>query len=224
MIIEAALDVMLKGADLVADTAFLTLRGKMGYEDRLLGIVRWNRTELGIESGDPAATTAALRRFLNTQSLFYNRNKHHFSLRCRWDGGRFDDGVPADRAERSLAAVVRKMIEGGAARDFRGRPGAGSVILTDAPVFRTEVLVEDLDATTKLSVARKLEAELSTRPVEVSTLGVCWHLALRARGPEEAQTIAEEIVVARGRDRGLLSNPNYQSYRILGVDRMEPRD
>jgi hypothetical protein len=222
MTIVAELDVMLKGADLVADTAFLTLRGKMGYEDRLLGVIRLNRYEFRIEGGEPSLTTSALKRFLNTQTLFYNRNKHHFSLRCRWEGGRLDDGVPADRAERSLAAQVRATLEGGVVKDFNGGPGASRGILTSNPVFRTEVLVEDLDAAVKTNMARKLEAEFSTTLVEVSTLGVCWHLALRAQGPEDARTITEEIVVARRRDRGLLSNPNYQGYRVLGVERIEP--
>lgn len=222
MTIVAALDVMLKGADLVADTASLTLRGKMGYADRLLGIKRLDAYEFQIESPAPAETALALKRFLNTQSLFYNRNKHHFSLRCRWEGGGLDEGGAADRGDRQLAAQVGGALAGVPEKDLRGGGAAGRVILMGGPVFRTEVLVEDLDATVKTNMARKLESELSTTPVVVPTLGISWHFALRADTSEEARAITEEIVVTRKRDRGLLLNPNYQGYRFLGAKKMEP--
>lgn len=225
MRIDAALDVTLKGADLVADTALLTLRGKMGYEKRLFAIARSDVFEFRIESGTPSDTAGALRRFLHTQTLFYNRNKHYYSLRCRWDGGSLEDGVAADRDVRELAARVRRVLaedsttDGG--KNFRGVESEGRVILTGGPVYRTEVWVEDLDSATKDGVARKLEAELSTAPVVVATWGIRWRLALRADTGDEARTITEDIVVARRRDRGLLLNPNYQGYRFLGAEKME---
>jgi len=211
---------MLKGPDLVADTAFLTLRRKMGYQERLLGIVRRDCYEFQIESGEPPVTVARLKRFLNTQTLFYNRNKHHFRLRCRWEGGTLEEGAPGERSERSLSSRVRRTLSQEAS-DFHGGRAEGQGILTGNPVFRTEVLVEDLDASVKAAVARKLESELAAAPVDVPMLGVCWDLALRARDAEHARSITEEIVMARKRDRGLLANPNYQGYRVLGIQRLE---
>ena len=222
MTIVAKLDVMLKGIDLVADTALLTLQGKMGYGARLLGIRRLDAYEFRIEAAEPPETVSTLKRFLSTQSLFYNRNKHHFSLRCRWEGGAADEGVPADRCREQLAAQVRRATMGGARKDFRSGQGESRVILNGGPVFRTEVLVEDLDSAVRMNIGRKLEAELSTAPVRVPTLGICWHLALRAESLEEARSITDGIVVAERRDRGLLLNPNYQGYRFLGAERMEP--
>ncbi len=213
---------MLKGSDLVADTALLTLRGKMGYEGRLLGVRRMDAFEFRIESPAPSQTVSALKRFLNTQSLFYNRNKHYFSLRCRWEGGGLDEGGPADRCKRQLAAQVLAAVGGVPGKDFHGGGGKSRVILNNGPVFRTEVLVEDLDPAAKTNIARKLETELSTAPIVVPTLGICWHLAFRVDSSDEARAITEEIVVAEKRDRGLLLNPNYQGYRFLGAERMEP--
>lgn len=229
MRIESALVVTLKGADLVADTVFLTLRGKMGYEERLLAVARSDVFECRIESGAPPETAAALRRFLNTRTLFYNRNKHYFSLVCRWEGGGLQDGVAADRHARELAARVRKALAAGvdtggvpgAGENLRGGDAASRVILTGGPIYRTEVLVEDLDPAARENVARKLEAELSTAPVAVSALGIRWRLALQADTVEAARQATEEIVVARRRDRGLLLNPNYQGYRFLGAEKME---
>jgi hypothetical protein len=218
----AALDVMLKGADLVADTALLTLQGKMGYGGRLLAVRRLDVYEFLIETPTPSETASALRRFLNTQSLFYNRNKHHFSLRCRWEGGRLVDGGLADRCHRQLAAQVERAVMGIPEKDLHGGGGAGRVMLNGGPVFRTEVLVEDLDPAAKTAVARKLEAELSTAPATVPRLGIGWHLALRADSSDQARAITEQIVVAERQDRGLLLNPNYQGYCFLGAERMEP--
>ena len=221
MTIDAALDVMLKGADLVADTALLTLRGTMGYGNRLLGVRRLECYEFRIESPTPLETVSMLKRFLNTQSLLYNRNKHYFSLRCRWEGGGGCEEGTAGRAHGQLAAQVRWVLEGGSAENFRGGGPARRVILDSGPVFRTEVLVEDLDPAARDSLGRRLEVELSTAPVVVPTMGVCWHLALRADTGAEARTVTEEIVVASRRDRGLLLNPNHQGYRFLGAEEME---
>jgi len=219
--IGVALDVTLKGIDLVADTAFLTLRGKMGYHHNLLGIKRLDAYEFSFETGNPPETLSKLKRFLNTQSLFYNRNKHSFSLRCRWEGGGLDEGMSIDHPHRQLVAQTRKSLAEARPEDFRSIGDKSRVMFSNVPVFRTEVLVEDLDPSVKGNLARKLEAELSTAPVAVSTLGISWHLALRAGSGEEARAVTEEIAVTEKRDRGLLLNPNYQGFRFLKAERME---
>ncbi len=221
MIVGVALDVMLKGADLIADTAFLTLRGKMGYEGRLLGIQRTETCEFSFESDDPAESVSKLRRFLNTQSLFYNRNKHYYSLQCAWEGEKFGEGVPAGHAHRQLAEQVRRSLAEAAGKDFDSIGDKDRVIFKNVPVFRTEVLVENLDPSLKQSIARKLETELSVSSVVLGALGTCWHLAFRAASAEEAGVLTEEIAVTRKRDRGLLLNPNYQGFRFLGAEKME---
>jgi hypothetical protein len=197
----------------------------MGYGDRLLGVARSDAFEFRIESGTPQETASALKRFLNTRTFFYNRNKHHFSLVCAWEGGGFEEGVAADRGCLDLAARVRRVLAShsfqGSREDSRGGNAGSRVILTGSPVYRTEVLVEELDSAMRDNMARRLEGELSTAPVVVSTLGIRWRLALVADTPEEARATAEEIAVARRRDRGLLLNPNYQVYRFLGAEQME---
>jgi hypothetical protein len=219
--IGVALDVTLKGIDLVADTAFLTLRGKMGYGDKLMGIKRLDAYEFSFETGNPPETLSKLKRFLNTQSLFYNRNKHNFSLRCRWEGGGLDEGTPISHFHRQLVAQTRNSLGEARGEDFRSTGGESRVMFSNVPVFRTEVLVEDLDPSVKGSLARKLEVELSTAPVAVATLGISWHMALRAGTGEEARAVTEEIAVTEKRDRGLLLNPNYQGFRFLKAERME---
>lgn len=47
------------------------------------------------------------------------------------------------------------------------------------------------------------------------TRGTWWRLEIAAAAPDEARRIAEEIVVTRGVDEGLLMNPHSQEYRLL---------
>jgi len=222
--IEVTLDVFLKGVDLIANTAFLTLRGKMGYGRNLLGLKRLESYAFAIESDDPESTVATLKRVLSTQSTFYNRNKHNHILRCRWDGGEASDGYGPEECRRRLDAHARETVTAAArasSEDFDSQQGTSRVMLEGVPVYRTEVLVEGLDPSPKTAMARKLEEELSTAPVVVTTLGTTWHLALRAETDEGARAVTEEIAVTKRRDSGLLLNPNYEGHRFLAIEKIE---
>src|SRR5678815_5721160 len=86
--IDARLFVGPRGADLAASTAYLALVHKMGFGDRLVGLKRYDFFHLVIESEATAEKTIeALTATLARQSTFYNRNKHMYSLECRWRGG-----------------------------------------------------------------------------------------------------------------------------------------
>jgi hypothetical protein len=219
--IDVTLDVVLKSVDLVANTAMLTLCGKMGYKDKLLGLQRLDSFGFSIETKDPKQTLTTLKRVLNTQATFYNRNKHNYLLRCSWDGEEFVEGIPPEEQGRELTAQVRSSLTTGSGRDFNGADEKNRVILQDTLVFKTDVLVEDVDSSAKEKISRKLETELSTAPVVVHTLGTWWQLALAADSDEDARALAREIVVTERRDRGLLLNPNYQGFRFLGVEKIE---
>ena len=221
MTIEVSLEVMLKGIDLVADTAYLTLRGKMGYQDKLFGIKRLDAYSFRFDTPNPPETLARLKRLFATQTFFYNRNKHNFSLRCRWDGGELNEGVSADHCHRQLSNHVKRTLAAGRPENLDSTAGEIRVILQKVPVFRTEVVVEDLDPSVKGGLSQKLENELSTGPVVVTTLGTLWHLALRAKSREEAEALTREIVVTQKRDRGFLLNPNYQGFRLVAAETME---
>ena len=84
-------------------------------------------------------------------------------------------------------------------------------------MFRSEVLVEDTDPSSRDGLARRLESELASAPVVVSELGTRWYMALQVSTQAEAEAITREIVVTRKRDRGLLLNPNYQGFKLLSL-------
>ena len=218
MKLDVSLWVSHKGVDLVASTAYLTLADKMGYGDKLLAIERLDVYELSIECDEPEATVAVLQRVFTTQSSYYNRNKHIYSLQCRWDGGEVCLGVPLEELKQRLGLEAFKKLSVSQQEDFDRKKNPARVILSHVPVFRAEVLIEDLDAFSKTALARRLERELSTAPIDVTALGSCWYLALATGNADDARVLAEEIVVTAKRDRGLLLNPNDQGFRILAVE------
>jgi len=203
MTLDIRLDVTLKGIDLVASTAYLTLVDKMGYAGKLLAVKHGTRFDLSLECDDPAGTAAAARRLFASQSYFYNINKHSFFLDCSWPGGSLTDGAPR---EATLAQLAREAGE-------RAADGAG--------LYRSEVVIEDLDNTERRALAERLSAELGAVSVRVHALGAVWYLALCAASPDEARALADEIVVTETRDHGLLLNPNGQSHQVVSTEAIE---
>ena len=105
--IDARLLVGLRGADLAASTAFLALVQKMGFQDRLAGLRRFDFFHLVIEADTPPETTIdALTATLARQSTFYNRNKHMYSLECRWKGGERVEGPAHQTMVSGFAATT----------------------------------------------------------------------------------------------------------------------
>jgi hypothetical protein len=229
MSLEVSLQVVLKGVDLVTETAYRTLADKLGYADKLLALLRLESYAFTIGCDDAANAVAALRRSLAVQSTFYNRNKHNYFLDCRWPEGQHTEGVDPLAMRRRLASEAGARLEDGTGNlDSHGL--TGGVILEDVPearrfpevdtashLYRSEVLVEDLEDTTRTTLAGRLESELAITPVTVSELGTRWILALRTGSEADAESLTREIVVTEKRDRGLLLNPNHQGYKIVSL-------
>jgi len=215
--VQVSLWVSLKGTDLVASTAWLTLVDKMGHGRNLMGLRRFDVYEFTVESEDPARTAEAVRDLFAGQGRFYNRNKHNYLLDISWENGQVTDGQPLAETARRLEAEVAARVR---SEDFDGNDDADRAIVSNVPVFRTDVLVEDLDPAAKKRLARYLESELAAT-VEVSALGTSWYLAIRAGSEGEATEIARSITVTESRDRGLLLNPNSQGLKILSLQTMD---
>ncbi|MDH3215538.1 MAG: hypothetical protein OEN01_04495 [Candidatus Krumholzibacteria bacterium] len=216
MKLEVSLRVALKAADPVISTAYLTLVEKMGYRDKLLALNRLESYSFSISCADPAPVVRSLTGFLATQSTFYNRNKHMYFLECSWEGGRHTEGARVEQLE-SLDRQVARWSKLDEPQDLDGQATRNRVMLKDVAIYRSEILVEDIDADKKVAVGRGLETELATAPVTVAELGVRWYLALRVDSKKEARSVTREIVVTESRGRGLLLNPNHQQYNLLSL-------
>ena len=108
MTLRVSLWVSLKGTDLVASTAWLTLVDTMGYGRNLLGLCRFDVYEFAVESDDPAGSAAEVKRLFAGQGRFYNRNKDNYLLDISWKGGQVIDGMPLVENTRRLVASANR--------------------------------------------------------------------------------------------------------------------
>lgn len=223
MRLDAELFVTLKGVDLVATTARLTLAGPMGYGGTLLGLKRFDYFRFEIDSPAPAPeTVAALSATLARQSTFYNRNKHLYALECRWPGGTHGEGAERAEMRRRWLAETAGAPQNWGGKDFDGKESREDVILERSNQFLVEMLVEDDEPTARDAVAAKIEAGLEGgSSVRCSSRATLWWLALAAPDTDAARTKARDISVTTRRDRGLLLNPNFQNLRIVSVAPIE---
>lgn len=221
MNIDAGLIVFSKGADLIAETAFLTLTGKMNFEGRLLAMKRFDNFRFDIESGDPEGAVSQLRDILARQSTFYNRNKHGHVLHCSWPGGQFHEGPDRPALQQLLAGEAMKPVVKKAVEKNHGGQAGERVILKQNRIFLIDSLVEEQDPSVRSSLAQKLQTDLGGIPVSVLSNGTLWWLVLSAPDEPAARALAEEMAVSERRDRGLLLNPNYQRFEVISATAME---
>src|SRR5882672_3419308 len=152
--IDARLFVGLRGADLAASTAFLALVQKMGFGDRLRGLRRYEFFHLTIEAAAPAETTIeALKATLARQSTFYNRNKHMYSLECRWPGGEKVEGPSHPQMALGFAKTLATRAARQSGIDFDGKKESKVSIVNGSPAFLIEVFVQDDDTAGRDAIA-----------------------------------------------------------------------
>jgi hypothetical protein len=204
----------------------LALVEKMGFGPRLAGLQRWDFFHLTLESdASPEAVMEALKKTLARQSTFYNRNKHLYSLECRWGSETRVDGPPHAELGRRFGQALGSGSRAGI--DFDGKGESKADIVNASPVFLVEVSVQDDDSAGRDGIAAKLTRELSAPdgpgPVTVRCPGraTVWWLAIAASSEAAAVETARQIAVTKRRDQGLLLNPNYQSAEFVSAGRVE---
>jgi hypothetical protein len=227
MKIDAQLLVWLKGTDLFASTAYLTLVDKMGYSDRLAGIKRFDyfRFELNGANGRPADgppenLVTSLKGVLDRQSTFYNRNKHAYTLECSWGDSDHLEGPSRAEIQERWMTEISKTLQNQTVADLSGKQRHGEGIFNEFKGFLAEVSVEDEDPSARESVATKLRSGLGGLGVTCTNRATLWWLALFVPSREEAGELAKEIAITARRDSGLLMNPNYQSAEFKSVKQL----
>jgi hypothetical protein len=226
--IDARLFVGPRGADLAASTAYLALVHKMGFGDRLVGLKRYDFFHLVIESEATAEKTIeALTATLARQSTFYNRNKHMYSLECRWRGGERVEGPTHQAMASGFAKTMGIRANRQTGIDFDGKTESKVSIVNGSPAFLIEVFVQDDDRAGRDAIAAKLTRELTASvgrgsvKVQAPSRATVWWLAVRAQDEDAAMATARQITVTRRRDEGLLMNPNYQSAEFVSAGRVD---
>lgn len=95
-------------------------------------------------------------------------------------------------------------------------PGERGESAREDGVWPVEVLVTDVEGAQAHDIRRALHERLGyAEQVSGVEQGTLWTLKLAARTVATAHQIAEEMVVTRARDQGLLVNPHFQAWEIL---------
>jgi hypothetical protein len=189
---EARLWVRLKVIDLVAQTAWMTLTGKMGFAGDLCGILRYSCWMMEAEGDSAAAVCEAIDREIRMDSAFTNQNKHLYSLSVSGGG--------------KEAATGDLTIE----RDFPRLDCGGRI-------FACDLFVSEQGGGKDKGYASRLNERLSGVKVTGMKSGEVWRVLVRAEDLEEAARKVEEMAVTRTRKHGLLLNPHYQAYEFIGT-------
>jgi hypothetical protein len=189
---EARLWVRLKVIDLVAQTAWMTLTGKMGFAGDLCGILRYSYWAMEAEGESASAVCEAIDREIRMDSAFTNQNKHLYSLVV--------DGGGAGAATGGLSID----------RDFPRVKCGGRI-------FACDLFVSEQGGGKDENYASRLNARLDGAKVTGMKSGEVWRILVRAEDVEEAARKVEEMAVTRSRKHGLLLNPHYQAFEFIGT-------
>ena len=189
---EARLWVRLKVIDLVAQTAWMTLTEKMGFEGDLCGMLRYSYWAMEAEGKSASAVCEAIDREIRMDSAFTNQNKHRYSLAVTGGG----DGAAA--GDLSID------------RDFPRVKCGGRI-------FACDLFVSEQGGGKDEGYAARLNARLAGAEVTRMKSGEVWRILVRADGAEEAARKVEEMAVTRTRKQGLLLNPHYQAFEFIGT-------
>ncbi len=189
---EAQLWVRLKVTDLVAQTAWITLTEKMDFAGDLRGMLRYSYWAMEVEGDGPEQVCAAIDREIRMDSAFTNQNKHLYGLSVSGGG---------EEASAGGLAVEKDYprIEGG------------------ERVFACDLFVSEQGGGRSAGYASRLNARLDGARVTSMRSGEVWRLLVRAQDKEEAARKVEEMAVTRSRRQGLLLNPHYQAFELIGT-------
>ncbi len=189
---EAKLWVRLKTIDLVAQTAWMTLADKMGFEEDLCGILRYSYWAMEAEGESAPAVCEAIDREIRMDSAFTNQNKHRYSLAV--DGG----GDGAATGDLNIDRDLPRVKCGGR-------------------IFACDLFVSEQGGGKDEGYASRLNARLEGAKITGMKSGEVWRILVRAEDVEEAARKVEEMAVTRSRKHGLLLNPHYQAFEFIGT-------
>ncbi len=197
--------VRLKVVDLVAQTAWMTLTEKLDFAGALRGIVRYSYWGMDAESDSKEEIIEEIDRVIRLDSAFTNQNKHTYFLKA-WDpdGGKDLDKGGISRGDLDLRRDYPGYVE-------KSNRSAGRSI------FACDLLVREQSGGKEQGFLARLDSRLEKVEISGMSSGEVWRLVVEAETREEAAEKVEEMAVTRSRREGLLLNPHYQRYEILGM-------
>lgn len=202
-----------RSVDLVAMTAFNTLRDTLGLGDEVLLL---NRDDVfvieGIDGDDAPAWVEACK----SHQHWFNPNKHRFAACLAGDGAleaaRSGTAWPDPWLERRVDTDRPDLV---AAATDTGDPLAAWLGLgRHEGAFAVPLIAWDRE-----DGVGSLPGTRWPDPERTRLRGVLWTLVLRAASAEAARDRADAIAVTRARRNGLLVHPHMQGHSTVGPAR-----
>lgn len=196
-----------RSVDLVAMTAFNTLRDTLGLGDEIVGLLRDDL--FAIEGVDAGADWVAA---CQAQQHWFNPNKHRYAAFRAADGAvasiRTDGAWPEPWLE-ALISTDRPDLEGTGGGEHPRRAWIGVRAYEGA--FAVPVVSWDREDGVGPLPGGHWPDATATR-----IRGVLWTLILRAEDADSAAARAAELVATRARRQGLLVHPHMQGWTAWG--------
>lgn len=205
---SAELWVKLKVTDLVAETSWLTLTEKLDYGDVLFGIVRYSYWSMSAEGDSAEGIAGELDRALSMDSAFINQNKHRYSLKVSGAAG--DLSRKGDLASESDFPLRREY-----GSDKNNVPKAKMAL------YACDCLIREIGSKKDSGFEERLNGKLNGVGVSGMKAGEIWRVIVGAESEGQAGDILEKMTVTRSRREGLLLNPHYQQYEIIGIHKVK---
>ncbi len=184
--------VRLKVIDLVTQTAHITLTEKLDFGATLRGMMHYWYWAMDAEGESAPAILDAIDRVVRLDSAFTNQNKHVYRLAGGGEPPRGDLAL-----ERDLPAEAGDRL------------------------FAVDALVRERRGDREAGAAARLNGRLRGVTVSNVKCGEVWRLVVIAASRDEALAEVDRMLVSRSRREGLLLNPHYQRYEIIGARQLQ---
>ena len=178
--------IKLKIEDVTAVTARRTLTQDMGYKDVLKNLFREEYWRIEVEVENEEEAEKLGKELAEKRKLFVNPNKHTYKIAVSQEKRGQSDFLVSNQEEEIKEGFHKVKV----LVNYREDEGA---ILTE------ETLRNTLSYGNIIKGVRR---------------GVLWALLLKA-DKEKAKELAQEIILTKNMDKGLLVNPHSQIYEIL---------
>ena len=185
---QIELTVKLKIPDVTAVTARNTLQRRLGYGEVLRDLQREDYWALTVQADSEAAARDLGIALAERTNVFVNPNKHTYQLNVR--------RTPEIEAP--------------------GSPGSPPLAGSSSGLTSVRVLTGFLGDASASMTQEALQGRLGYgQVVQAVERGTLWTLTLNTANAPQARQWAEEMVVTRGGQQGLLVNPHSQWWRWM---------
>lgn len=204
--------------DLVAQTAWITLREKLGYGDELLGLRRFSYWDMETGANGGEGMMDEVEQVITLDSTFTNQNKHLYRLMMTDKSGNIEVSRGTLSFEHGFSDK-RRPDSARADGTLAGHQGKSPPDDSVSGCYTVYSLIREKGQLREEAYTDRLNKKLNHGMVRVIEAGEVWSIKVVADAEEKAVRLVKDMLITRSRREGLLINPHYQDYRIINIYR-----